>query len=182
MSANNLMGPQIKRLLAGLAVHGNQHLTEIETDLLQNNFLLDQAITKLGASFLAMHEAVQTQQGAVSHLVAGGEPTPEIAAQLQQLAVQIDQHVNAAVTGLQFQDMTHQLISRTLRRVVGLRCVMDMLGEGAVQLPLDGTFDEAMAALRSINRTLDAESTRLESDLWKAVSQTHMESGDIELF
>jgi hypothetical protein len=34
---------------------------------------------------------------------------------------EVSHHVNAAVTGLQFQDMTSQLLERIVRRVIGLR-------------------------------------------------------------
>jgi hypothetical protein len=36
--------------------------------------------------------------------------------------------------------------------------------------------------LDKITETLKTQSTMLENELWKAVCQTHMESGDIELF
>jgi len=46
----------------------------------------------------------------------------------------------------------------------------------------EGDTKDMAALLNDLNKALDEQSAKLESVLWKAVSQTHMESGDIELF
>jgi hypothetical protein len=182
MMRKNLLGSQVKRLLASLSDHGNQHLTEVETDLVQTTYLLSEAIEKLGSSFMAIHEGVSAQQSMLDLLLSGATATPEIEAKLKDLQGDVARNINAAVTGLQFQDMTSQLIGRTVRRIAGLREVLGVVGSGgAVMLP-NSEPDEIVALLNDINKTLEDQSTKLESILWKAVSQTHMESGDIELF
>lgn len=173
--------PQIKDLLSGLSAHGNQHLTEVETDLIQTNILLNEAIGKLSASFLAIHEAVETQQKMVKAILSDAT-LRDAASALQAQSAQIELHINAAVTGLQFQDMTNQLISRTMRRIVGLRDVLGQVGTGSACIPVDIGNAEMVALLDKINETLKTQSSMLENELWKAVCQTHMESGDIELF
>ena len=182
MTSQNLLGSQVKQLLSGVSDHGAQHLTEVETDLAQTSFLLGEAIEKLGASFMAIHAAVCAQQDTVDLLVSGAAPTPDIAARLQATQGEIGRHVNAAVTGLQFQDMTSQLIDRTVKRVVGFRDVLGSLGSGGSGMQPEAETGEIVALLKNINQLLQEQSTRLESVSWKAVSQTHMESGDIELF
>jgi hypothetical protein len=182
MTRAKLLGSQVKHLLSNLSDHGTQHLTEVETDLVQTSFLLGEAIEKLGASFMAIHEAITAQQEAIDLLLSGAKPTPEIAEKLKAKHSEIGQHVNAAVTGLQFQDMTSQLIGRTVRRVTGLREVLGGLGSSSSGMPPEGNLDEMIATLNSINQVLEEQSVKLESALWKAVCQTHMESGDIELF
>lgn len=182
MTMKKTLGPEVKRLLSGLSDHGSQHLTEVETDLVQTTFLLSEAIEKLGASFLAIHEAITAQQATIETLLAGAAATPEIALQLRAMQSEVGLHVNAAVTGLQFQDMTSQLIGRTMRRVAGLRDVLGAVGTGGDGiLPETGT-QEIVELLNTINNAMDEQSQQLESLLWKAVSQTHMDSGDIELF
>lgn len=176
------MGSQVKRLLSGVSTHGNQHLTEVETDLAQTTFLLDEAIQKLGASFMAIHEAVCAQQKAVELLLAGDLPSAENAAQLKAMHVEIDKHVNAAVTGLQFQDMTSQLIHRTMQRVSGLREVLHILGTGIEGMMPQSEVEEVASLLHHLNAVLDNHAEKLESVTWKPVQQTHMESGDVELF
>ncbi|MGZ3159248.1 MAG: chemotaxis protein, partial [Burkholderiaceae bacterium] len=95
---------------------------------------------------------------------------------------EIGQHVNAAVTGLQFQDMTSQLIGRTVRRVTGVREVLTLVGQSSSGVMPESDAEEIVAFLNDINKVMEEHSTKLESVLWKAVRQTHMESGDVELF
>ncbi len=182
MTRQDLLGSQVKQLLSGVSDHGAQHLNEVQTDLTQTSFLLGEAIEKLGASFMAIHAAVCAQQDTVDLLVAGAAPTPEIAEKLQVMQGEIGRHVNAAVTGLQFQDMTSQLIDRTVKRVTGLRDVLGALGSGGSGVLPESDTGEIVDLLKNINALLEEQSIRLESVSWKAVSQTHMESGDIELF
>lgn len=182
MTRKNLLGSQVKHLLSSLSDHGTQHLTEVETDLVQTTFLLGEAIEKLGASFMAMHKAVSEQQETVDLLLSGSTPTPEIVRKLKDMHDEIGQHVNAAVTGLQFQDMTSQLIGRTVKRVAGLRDVLGAIGASSSGMMPESDTEEIIALLSSINKVLEDQSVKLESALWKAVCQTHMESGDIELF
>jgi hypothetical protein len=181
MTREKLLGSQVKHLLSNLSDHGTQHLTEVETDLVQTSFLLGEAIEKLGASFMAIHEAVTAQQEAIDVLLSGVKPTPEIAEKLKAKHTEIGQHVNAAVTGLQFQDMTNQLLGRTVQRVTGLREVLGGIGSGSSGIS-ENNAEEIVETLNSINKVLEEQSVKLESALWKAVCQTHMESGDIELF
>lgn len=181
MTREKLLGTQVKHLLSNLSDHGTQHLTEVETDLLQTSILLGEAIEKLGASFMAIHEAITAQQETIDLLLSGAKPTPEIAEKLRTKHGEITQHVNTAVTGLQFQDMTSQLIGRIVRRVTGLREVLGGIGSGSSGIS-ESNAEEIIESLSSINQVLEEQSVKLESALWKAVCQTHMESGDIELF
>jgi hypothetical protein len=182
MTKNALLGSQVKRLLSSLSEHSAQHLTETETDLTQTTVLLGEAIEKLSASFMAIHEAISAQQQVVDTLMSGTQLTADMAAQLKAKKEEIGLHVNAAVTGLQFQDMTNQLIGRAVRRVVGLRDVMGGVGSGSAIVSPEDDAERLHHALENINSVLETQSLRLEGELWKAVRQTHMESGDIELF
>lgn len=181
MTREKMLGSQVRHLLSNLTDHGAQHLTEVETDLVQTSFLLGEAIEKLGASFMAIHAAVSAQQDAIDMLLSGVQSSPEITAQIKSRHAEIGQHISAAVTGLQFQDMTSQLIGRTVKRVAGLREVLDGVSAGSSRMS-ESNAEEIIATLNSINQVLEEQSVKLESALWKAVCQTHMESGDIELF
>ena len=182
MTTETLLKVQLKRLLAGLSDHGHQHLTEVETDLVQTTILLSEAIDKLGASFMAIHKAVSAQQAAVDKLLTAESSTPEIAEQLKSMQGEIDTHVNSAVTGLQFQDMTNQLIGRTVKRVTGLRDVLGVVGSGGSGVLPESDSEQIADLLERINKLLEDQSGKLESRLWRQVSQTHMNSGEIELF
>ncbi|HEY8023001.1 MAG TPA: chemotaxis protein [Burkholderiaceae bacterium] len=182
MTRKDLLGSQVKRLLTSLSDHGNQHLTEVETDLVQTTYLLSEAIEKLGASFMAIHEGVAAQKELIDLLLSGAAATPEAQARIKTLQEEVAQNINSAVTGLQFQDMTSQLIGRTVRRIAGLREVLGAVGSSGAGVLPESEQEEVVALLSEISKALEEQSAKLESVLWKAVSQTHMESGDIELF
>ncbi|PRC92967.1 chemotaxis protein [Solimicrobium silvestre] len=182
MTSKKMLGSQVKRLLSGVSDHGRQHLLEVETDLVQTAFLLGEAVEKLGASFFALHAAVSAQQQEVDILLADFDATNPKIERLKLLQEEIAQHTNGAVTGLQFQDLTSQLLARTVQRIIGLRNVLSELEvEGSV-LPNEGEEDEIVDMLNQINKNLNVQSSELKDLLRKAVHQKDMDCGDIEVF
>lgn len=182
MTRKKILGSHVKRLLSGVSDHGKKHLTEVETDLIQTGLLLEEAIEKLSFNFMAIHEAVSAQQDTIGLLLSGGTPAPEDKAKLEALHAQVGGYVNAAITSMQFQDMTSQLLDRTLKRVTGLREFLGTLGaHGAEMLP-ESDNEEIVDLLGKVSMALAIQSLELRSVLRKAVSQKHLESGDIELF
>jgi len=182
MSRKEILGSHVKRLLSGVAEHGEKHLSEVETDLAQTGLLLEEAIDKLTRNFIAIHATVSAQQATIDLLLAGGVPAAAEADALRALQGDVGGYVNAAVTSMQFQDMTSQLLARTLKRVGGLREFLGTLdAHGAEMLP-ESDNDEIVALLGKVSVALAVQSLELRSVLRKAVSQQHLESGDIELF
>lgn len=171
---------KIMRLLAGVSAHGDRHLVELEQDLVQMNALLDEAIAKLVASFMALNQAVERQQAAFGSL-AGGNPSPGTAARLDALRAEIAGHIGAAVTGLQFQDMSSQLVGRMTCHIEGLRAVFGALEVCPVEAP-DGGSEAALAVVNDISDSVMARFAELEGVARSTVNQRHMESGGIELF
>ncbi|KQW93788.1 chemotaxis protein [Massilia sp. Root418] len=182
MTRKKILGSHVKRLLSGVSDHGRRHLTEVETDLIQTNLLLEEAIDKLSRNFMAIHETVTAQQAAINLLLDGGSPSAEQKAELSALSEQVGAYVNAAVTSMQFQDMTSQLIDRTLKRVTGLREFLGTLGAHGAEMVPDSDNEEIVDLLGKVSMALAIQSLELRSVLRKAVSQKHLESGDIELF
>lgn len=182
MPKKKQLAPQVRQLLSEVSGQGRQHLAEVETDLVQTTALLDEAIEKLGASFMAIHAAVCAQQEAVNVLLSGTAPAQENVERVKAMSSEIGRHVNSAVTGLQFQDMTSQLIGRTVRRVTGLREVLSVLETGSAGMSEEAEVEEVVDILHNLNAVIATQSEKLESLLWKPVQQTHMESGDVELF
>ncbi|MBI3431887.1 MAG: chemotaxis protein [Hydrogenophilales bacterium] len=180
--SGELMNAQVIRLLSGVSVHGDQHLAEVERDLVQMDVLLSEAIKKLCASFMAIHHAIDLQQETLKGMLSAEKAAPEQAARLEALREEIGQHVGAAVTGLQFQDMTSQLIGRMVQHLAGLRDVFGALGtNGSTDLPESGS-EEMLAMLSHISDRVGARCTELAGTVRSTVNQRHMESGDIELF
>lgn len=182
MERDDSLGSHLKLTLAGMSEQGIKHLSEIESDLLQTNLLLEEAIAKLSASFMAVHGAISVQQEMIDTLVDGEQVKPESVAGIRAVADEIGRHVNDAVTGLQFQDMTRQLIERSLKRVIGMRAMMSSLGASKNGMSANVTNEEMAAILRTVNKQLHLQNRELTKALWKTVRQKHMDSGDIELF
>jgi lipoate synthase len=182
MTRKKMLGSQVKRLLTGVSDHGRQHLLEVETDLVQTAFLLGEAVEKLGSSFFALHSAVSSQQHEVEVLLSDLDMSDPKMERLRELRDEIAQHTNEAVTGLQFQDLTSQLLARTVQRIIGLRNVLSELATEGGGMPTEGNEDEIVTMLNDINKNLDVQSAGLKDLLRKAVHQKDMDSGDIELF
>ncbi len=174
---------QVKLLMKGISSQGDRHLAEVEADLAQTRMLLNEAVEKLGAAFLAIHAELTAE-----HELAAGAPEEndywravEIAL-LQAVRDRVAKHVGAAVTGLQFQDMVSQLIERTTKRVAGVRGALSELGNAGELLDEDTDMPHVERTLGGLNRSLATSSQELNGNLRRTVSQKHMECGDIELF
>lgn len=182
MSKRKMLGSKVKQLLAGVSDHGVSHLLEVETDLIQTTILLAEAIEKLGANFLDLHASVVSQEEQISIIVATGQVPAENVKQLTQIQTDIALHINKAVTSLQFQDLTNQLISRTMQRSVGLRELLSTLDVVGSVISADGENEEIEGLLTEVTTKLEQQSVELKSLLRKTVNQEHLDSGDIELF
>ena len=182
MIAPNNLAAQLVHLLTIVSKQGDLHLTEIDADLQQTTDLLHQAIDKLGRGFIGIHESVAAQRVALAAVADGAPMSPQLRAEIARLQQITDGHINAAVTALQFQDMTSQLIGRAVGHVIGLREVLGALGKHDLVLDTDSPDGAALALLESVNTTLNQTSVRQGTVARKAVAQTHMESGDIDLF
>ncbi|MEO8417571.1 MAG: chemotaxis protein [Methylophilaceae bacterium] len=182
MTTETLTAPALQRLLAEVASHGTQHLVEVEVNLVQTTELLSEAINKLGASFMAIHHAVAQQQQELDILLELQDLPEASAEKIRAMRQQIAHEVNAVMTGLQFQDLTNQLIAGTVKRVNGLRDLLDALGSQGELFSLEAGQDVTAKLLDEVSQNLNSRSHALNSNLKKSVMQQHMGSGDIELF
>jgi len=179
---NTLPVAEISNLLSEVSDHGIHHLTEAEADLLQTTDLLSGAIDKLGASFMAVHEATVAQQQEIDTLLDSLEIPEATLKRLLTLREQVSEEVNEAVTGLQFQDMTSQLITRVIKRVNGLQDSLSVLAEHSATMDPAHEHAEVVRMLEEIGASLNDHNHHLNGRLNKSVKQEDMTSGDIELF
>jgi hypothetical protein len=182
MTRKKILGSHVKRLLSGVSDHGKKHLAEVETDLRQTESLLEEAVDKLTHSFMAIHDAVGARQDSINLLLAGGTPSADEIVRMKGMSGEVGVHVNSAITSMQFQDMTSQLIDRTLKRVTGLRAFLGTLGAHGEGIVAETGSEEIVDLLGKVSMALAIQSLELRSVLRKAVNQQHLESGDIELF
>ena len=172
---------QVMDLLVGVSAHGDQHLAEVERDLVQMNTLLEEAIKKLCSSFMAIHTAVGKQQEALGSMLSADLSVTDYAAHFEATQSEINLHVGAAVTGLQFQDMTSQLMGRMAQHLSGLRGVFGEIDASESALP-ESSHKALLEKLSLISGRVSARLSGQEEGVRKSVNQNHMESGDIELF
>ncbi|MEE9330693.1 MAG: chemotaxis protein [Methylophilaceae bacterium] len=173
---------ELRQLLKAVSDHGGQHLIEVETDLVQTTYLLSGAIEKLGDSFMAINEAVSAQQEIIDRLLNTVEASQESRLDILMLREKVSVEANAAVTGLQFQDMTSQLIARVIKRVNGLRETLTTLATHSEHMNPTHEHEEIVKLLAEMNASLHMRNDALVGGLAKSVRQEDMRSGEVELF
>lgn len=157
MNSPNATQIQAVNYLSGLSELIQGQLEAACADVVQTGSLLDEAIDQLNFSFNALHEGLALHEAALATDTDGPSLT---------------QHVNSAVTGLQFHDLTNQLLQRIRLRLESLR---DVVATGPV---LDGAEPDWSRALE----TLATQQTAVEQQLQGALRQHDLDSGEIELF
>lgn len=173
---------EVRSLLAAVSDHGKQHLAEVEADLSQTSYLLSKAIEKLSASFIAVHTAVINQQLTLVALTQQHQLSADETKQLEMFNQIIGEEVNAAITGLQFQDITSQLIARAIKSVNGLKDLLQELDIHGDQINTENEHIEIAKILEEMSQSLHTGRHALSSGLRRSVEQQNMASGEIELF
>lgn len=181
-SINTVPVAEISSLLSEVSDHSIQHLMEAEADLHQTTDLLSGAIEKLSTSFMEVHEAASAQQTEIDALINHIEMPAATIEQLLSLRATVETKVNDAVTGLQFQDMTSQLIERVIKRVNGLKGSLTALAEHSASMDPAHEHEEVVRLLEEISAGLNVRDQTLKGTLNKSVRQEDMDSGEIELF
>jgi len=180
------MSVTVRSVLSDISGQGEYHLREVEEDLAQTHLLLTEAIAKLARSFDGISQAAAMHRKILDGLANAGIENhgdcngKEVLA-LRDLSQDLTRHISAAVTGLQFEDMTSQLIGRMQKRVEGIRIMLALL-DSAESPEENAKPVEQDVVLLHMSRQIKAESQRVDAQLRKAVGQRHMESGEIELF
>lgn len=182
METKNLQITEFQCLLEGVSTHGANHLIEAEADLMQTSFLLGEAIERLTTSFMQINYAIQTQHDAFEKLMQEQVIPANNLQKFTQFRDQINTEINTVVTGLQFQDLTSQLLARTMKRLNGLRDVLSALSSEDHRQPTENDHDAVEKLLKKVNESLSVRSSALQAGMRQQVTQKHMGSGDIELF
>jgi hypothetical protein len=94
----------------------------------------------------------------------------------------IAEEVGVAVTGLQFQDITSQLITRAIKRVSGLKELLQELDMHGDKIDTQYEHNEVAKILDEMSSSLHTGSHALSGGLRRSVEQQNMASGEIELF
>lgn len=118
---------------------------------------------------------VQEMMQDLTHL---NESIAQDALELKRINAKVEKNVSTAVSTLQFQDMSSQLIGHARLRMTSLQEVANQMGRGADRLNRRDYLDQISAYTGSLHQhvvSLDARKTN-------PVAQDSFETGDIELF
>lgn len=172
---------ELQRLLNRVSEHGSQHLQAAEADLEQTSFLLEQAIKTLSGSFMQINQLVNLQQQLLADALQTNHIESAQTFDLLALREKINLEINTVVTGLQFQDLTNQLIERAVKRISGLRDLLTALASHRIDAHIlqNESIGELLAKIQD---NLSLKSGALKDGLNQEVKQKHMLSGEIELF
>jgi methyl-accepting chemotaxis protein len=114
-------------------------------------------------------QSTMTRIGKINHDMA------DLATKIDQHASQVSVEVNAAVTALQFQDMSSQLIDHAQSRINNVAQLVEVISNQIQQSPdLISGLSQARTAMRA--------KAEVETNRNHPVKQESMSSGDIELF
>ena len=182
MEMKTLPIAELRSLLAAVSDHGKQHLVEVESDLMQIAILLSGAIEKLSVSFMAVHEAATQQHQALESLSAKYHFMQNEIDDFERLTQKVGDEVNSAVTAMQFQDMTSQLLTRTIKRVSGLGDLLQELATHGNEMEPTHEHVEIAKFLEDMSHTLNVGSHALSGGLRRSVDQKDMMIGDVDLF
>ncbi|MGD9786423.1 MAG: methyl-accepting chemotaxis protein [Sulfuricellaceae bacterium] len=104
--------------------------------------------------------------------------------ELTDISGQVEQNVNTAITSLQFQDLTTQLLGHIDKRIAAMESVMDSIA--AIPLAEESSATEASIEcrlrLQHFKEALTEAAKLVEQVKHNPVSQAEMSAGDIELF
>ena len=98
--------------------------------------------------------------------------------ELNQISAKVEQNVSVAVSTLQFQDMSSQLIGHAQLRLTALQEVVNELAKGSSGLTLNAYLEQ----LAAYNNSLHQHVVSLDEKKTNPVAQNNFDTGDIELF
>lgn len=117
-------------------------------------------------------------QSMMADLAELNETIAKNGVELTQSNARVEQNVAVAVSTLQFQDMSSQLISHAQMRLNALSEVVNVLGKGPDSL----NRYEYLEQLAAYNRSLHEHVVDLDEKKSNPVAQENFSTGDIELF
>ena len=119
-------------------------------------------------------ESKQQVEHMMESLEQGNQQIVQVVAQMSGIAQQVDQQINTAVTALQFQDLSHQLLGHLRKRLGGWRA-MGKSTERVVESNWSSDWD-------SMRKVIQECGTQLATLEHVPVRQRNVGSGEIELF
>jgi methyl-accepting chemotaxis protein len=146
-----------------------------------NDALVDaeQSINKLAASDMTfVMDSKQHVQGMMADLSALNETIAQNGVELKVINDKVEHNVGIAVSTLQFQDMSSQLIAHAQMRIAALQEVASQMSAGADSASRDAYLQQIAGYRNSLNEHVMG----LDAKKANPVAQENFDTGDIELF
>jgi len=104
--------------------------------------------------------------------------------QLSAISLEVEQDVRVAVTSLQFQDLSTQLLSHIQGRVEAIEAMLGKLASISVSEngSIDDPSDDSSQRLNRFQQAIDEATETIKQLKHNPVTQEQMAAGDIELF
>ncbi len=162
--------------LAQLASLSQQQLRVAEQSLLQTQEILAEAIKQLNASFLGIHEVIKTHDD-----VHKQEESPAVGSSKPVVTVEnaAAVHVNSAVTALQFQDISSQLLTDSQLRIAG---VCGLLAAALPMVNDHASHPDAFCLKQALEHALAQQGASLDRLGASPIAGCSNDPGAIELF
>lgn len=139
----------------------------------------EQAINSLAASDMTyVIDSKKHVQEMMHDLAELNETIAQDALELERINSKVEQNVAVAVSTLQFQDMSSQLIGHAQLRLSSLQEIANQLSVGAESDSREGYLQQ----LASYKETLHEHVVSLDDKKTNPVAQDNFATGDIELF
>jgi methyl-accepting chemotaxis protein len=158
-----------------------KHMTLVNTSVLE----AENAITIMASKDMnfALQSKTRVQQ-MMENISSINHKMSSTVEQLSGIANEVEGDVRVAVTSLQFQDMSTQLLSHIHGRVEAIENVLDKLASISMEEngAVDDPADDSSRRLARFQQAIDEASETINQLKHNPVLQEHMAAGDIELF
>ncbi len=139
----------------------------------------EQSINKLAATDMTfVMDSKQRVHVMMADLTALNETIAKNAVELNQINIKVERNVAVAVSTLQFQDMSSQLLTHAQMRLAALQEVANEMRKGTDR-PNRSEYLEQIAAY---HRSLHEHVVSLDEKKSNPVAQDNFATGDVELF
>ncbi|MFH1495224.1 MAG: methyl-accepting chemotaxis protein [Pseudomonadota bacterium] len=158
-----------------------KHMTLVNTSVLE----AENAITIMASKDMnfALQSKTRVQQ-MMENISSINHKMSSTVEKLSGIANEVEGDVRVAVTSLQFQDMSTQLLSHIHGRVEAIENVLDKLASISMEEngAVDDPADDSSRRLARFQQAIDEASETINQLKHNPVLQEHMAAGDIELF
>lgn len=167
------------RSLSKKTTHFSDQIRSLMTDLHSSFSNADTSIQRISSVDMGFaSESKRRIEQVLEQLESINHESSEALASQSLLAAEVEDNINQATTGLQFQDMTSQLLEHTELRLNQIHELMDDLAH----LTKEDSAKSSDEILEHIREKIKDARAKIDNMKHSPVSHGDMGSGDIELF